>query len=49
VTNAGAVTLIAKISDDTAPADRLALDPGGHVLARGAPSGGSTVNLSSLP
>jgi hypothetical protein len=50
VTNAGAVTLIAKVNDDTiSAAGQLAVAPGGRALARGAPSDGTTVTLSSLP
>jgi hypothetical protein len=50
LSNAGAATLIAMVSDHTIPAaGQLALAAGGHTLARGAPSGGTTVNLSSLP
>ena len=50
LSNAGAATLIAMVSDHTAPAaGQLALATGGHTLARGAPPGGATVNLSSVP
>jgi WD40 repeat protein len=49
VTSAGAVTLIARVSDDSTPAGQLALAPSGHTLARGAPPGGATVNMSNLP
>jgi WD40 repeat protein len=50
LSNAGAATLIAMASDHITPAaGQLALAPGGHTLARGAPPGGTMVNLSSLP
>ena len=49
VTSAGAFTLIARVRDDSTPAGQLALAPSGHTLARGAPPGGATVDLSNLP
>jgi hypothetical protein len=51
LTNAGAATLIAIVSDDTIPAvGWLTLAPGGRTLATGAPfQRGHTVTLSSPP
>ena len=50
VTSAGAVTPLTTIARSTAPASgQLALAPNGTTLARGAPPGGDTIDLSALP
>ena len=49
VTSTGAVTLITTFSRAPPLTGQLALTPDGRTLARGAPPGGSTVDLSTLP